>query len=739
MIRILPTFRGCVCRARLCLFLFFSAIIVAQNRIAPPEFNVPGLIVDPEQAFASLDASVWQGARVVSDFFQTSPGENLPPSQQALLKVFHDNTSLWVAVRCLDTQPGLLRRERFRRDDVPASAEGITISLDPSGMAHQVFWIRVTPFNDVADGVQDLVRGGMGQELDFEFHSTVHRHAQGYDVVVRIPFASLPIPATVGAQNWYIAVDRTVPRTNLEQISLVPLNRGSSDPRDYLARITMEVGSNVIKTWHFIPTAVASLNTTEASETGQPDERESWRKGNVELTGWWTPRPSTRASFTINPDFSQIEADDVYQRINNRYPVFIPEKRPFFLDPNDPFRTTGFTLVNTRAIVDPFLGVRYFDHRDAVGLYALSAIERNTPSERFGLPSGTVRDTSWNIFAGKWSNPKGSLGLLATSMDYGGTFNRVTSLDGDVRWGNLGVKFQEAFTQTRLGDAPQDVGKATFLQADYRLTGWFSLGGSYKTLSQNFNTMAGFEPEVGIEKRTAYVDFNFRPSRENALVKGYSLDLRHQRKDDWSGQLVEEFVQASQILELPSRLMIFLNLLDGREAFLGTTYNQRDTSLTINWSRYEHFGLGVFGSRFHTIFYNPANPRSVDGGLYGLTLNQSFEGFTLKHRWQRVRLNETNGSAWAAKQDSFQTTLQLVFGEGMSIRIFHTWDRAEWADFGLENPQAYFQALFTYQPSTFTRFFVGFNLRSSEQRIIGTGQSAVARENRYFIKWAYSI
>jgi hypothetical protein len=60
---------------------------------------------------------------------------------------------------------------------------------------------------------------------------------------------------------------------------------------------------------------------------------------------------------TANPDFSQVESEDPQITVNQRFEVYFPEKRPFFLENEDYFRTP-FDLFFTRNIQDPSAGIR---------------------------------------------------------------------------------------------------------------------------------------------------------------------------------------------------------------------------------------------------------------------------------------------------------------------------------------------------------------------------------------------
>ena len=91
------------------------------------------------------------------------------------------------------------------------------------------------------------------------------------------------------------------------------------------------------------------------------------------LTAKFIPSPAMTLDLAINPDFAQVEADQLVVTANQRFPIFFPEKRPFFLEGIDIF-TTPITAVHTRAIVDPDVAVKTTGKigRNSFGLIAAS-------------------------------------------------------------------------------------------------------------------------------------------------------------------------------------------------------------------------------------------------------------------------------------------------------------------------------------------------------------------------------
>ena len=141
---------------------------------------------------------------------------------------------------------------------------------------------------------------------------------------------------------------------------------------------------------------------------------------------------------TINPDFAQVESDEPQNTINQRFEVFFPEKRPFFLENSNFFEAPliglGFLqprMVFTRRIADPTFGVRLTGKQGPWNLGFLVADDR---SPGLIVPDNDPLHGQRAYFAiGRVSRDLGeqsSIGAMFTTREFHGTFNRVGGLDG---------------------------------------------------------------------------------------------------------------------------------------------------------------------------------------------------------------------------------------------------------------------------------------------------------------------
>lgn len=257
--------------------------------------------------------------------------------------------------------------------------------------------------------------------------------AGGYEVEIAIPFRSLRF-AGGDVRTWGLHVQRWIAR-KAERISWQPQSREATSLLTQMGTLT---GLSAIRTQRpldLIPTLTASAVTIPA-----PDDTRTTREASPGVTATWQVTPNAAISAAVNPDFSQVEADVPQIDVNQRFPPFYAEKRPFFLEGGQYFRSPGaLTFVNTRQIVDPDWGVRLAGKVGSNTVAALSARDRN--GAVFHL-ARYQRDLGANS----------TIGAFLTERRLAGSVNRVLALDGQIRFSKQTIGFQAGRSTT---DVPE--------------------------------------------------------------------------------------------------------------------------------------------------------------------------------------------------------------------------------------------------------------------------------------------
>jgi hypothetical protein len=380
-----------------------------------------------------LDEAVWESALPVDLAWETSPGENLPAATGAICLVYHDREHLYVGFRCIEPEPaGLVARMADR--DLGGEDDLVGLLVDPFHDRRRGFRFEVTAGGVQLDARRDEV-GDTPDDYDWDaiWSSAVAREADGWSVEIAISFRALRFPNHGEPKTWGFLPYRQRPRSEREVTAALPLNRG--DPCA-LCQVLELRGFAAVSTGH-------DLELTPTWTAARTDRSDAWPPGDLEsgkvmaepgLSLRWGPWTDVGLAAAINPDFSQVEADELQLEINTRYALYYREKRPFFLDGADLF-DTPLEVVHTRTVVDPVWGAKASAKQGAWAVGVFGARDRAAnlllaTNESSGIvPLG--RDATTGVVRLRRDVGDGStVGVLFTGREGDGYSNVVGGLDG---------------------------------------------------------------------------------------------------------------------------------------------------------------------------------------------------------------------------------------------------------------------------------------------------------------------
>lgn len=678
---------------QLALVLLASAMEAAE----PPTWSVPRLEGEV-RADGFLDERQYAQALHWDGFVEIQPRENAQPGRRTEVFVFSNEKGLVVGIRAHDPQPGEIKRERYRRDEA-WNSERVEILLDPTGEAKQGLFIIVTPTNDVMDGLYDLSSGSTQLGYDLIFHHGARISEAGWECELVIPFSSLSFAPQTQAR-FLMLVQRYVPRKDMEVHSWLPIRRDSEDPREGMAYLLVDTaGVRAARSWHLLPAWVGS----HVSE--QHAARSRSAQGALGLTAEWQPRQDTLVKGTFRPDFSQVEADDTYQKINNRYPVYIREKRPFFLEGAESF-ATPFTLFYTRKIVQPEWGLKLSHRGEKLGLFAIVAQEENVPAARFGL-SGPDKTTTWGVLRSTWSlDEAGSfLGATATYRDFGGDHrNSVFSIDAAKNGKKFSLVAQLAVSSTDGQDTAQR-GSAATLEARYRWNEFWSTGASYERLSPSFQADAGFVVRTDREILQVQQSYSYKPKERVGLVRESNINLSWRNERTTSGQLVWQGPWIFGNVIFPRQLSFGASLGYGTEGVNGLKFpNTYVGNLWASWDEYPVLQPSFWVLVGRQVVYGPQAWQGGSQG-WGGSFSSRKRAFTAS-----LGYDEYSFGDGARTQKSWQAAVTYVWNEQWSAKLFLVDDDLRFFDYALAFRSRFINALLTYRVNPFSAVYVGANL-----------------------------
>jgi hypothetical protein len=505
-----------------------------------------------------LDDEVWNGAALLKDFYQIDPGDNTAPSKPTEVLIGYDPKFLYIAFRAFD-EPDKIRSTIAKRDNIWQD-DYVGFFLDTFHDKRKAFEAFFNPLGIQGDGV--LTEGrGEDMSVDILMDSKGIVGENGYVVEIAIPFKSIRYEAGKG-KFWGAHFFRRIQRFNRELSSWMPFSRSISGNMNQAGRLTGLEGILAERTIELMPSLTLSQDgkfvrafgvfpgtAAAAADPGRiVNEPIRFDPG---LTAKFIPSPAITLDLAINPDFAQVEADQLVVTANQRFPIFFAEKRPFFLEGIDIFNTP-ITAVHTRAIVDPDIAVKTTGKigRNTFGIMAASD---NGPGNVVGderLRPGNFRFLDKNAYIGvlrlkRDVGKENSLGILATSYNFIEKHNDVFAVDGRFRLDKqTTATFQVLGTTSRNFFFDPNDGITR-----YRTGNGFGYSGSYVVSGRNWGYEFGgegftqdYRADVGFFQRTnsnftyGFLRYNSDPKPKKKLISYHIHNFTH-IDYDWQGRM----------------------------------------------------------------------------------------------------------------------------------------------------------------------------------------------------------
>jgi hypothetical protein len=482
-----------------------------------------------------LDEAAWVDAPVLTGFTQYEPVEGIPASQRTEVRVLMADDAVLFGIRAYDTGGEEIRATLSRRDGFGGSDDWVRVILDTFNDQRRAFVFQVNPLGVQADGIWVEGRGGRGEPVDwspdFLWASAGRVDDDGYTVEFEVPFKSLRFP-DASMQDWGLQVTRRVQRSGFSE-SWAPI---TSNEANRLAQAGSLRGLEDLDPGLFMelnPVMTASRlgSWNEASQGLVHDPTAS--DFGMNLTYGLTSNLTLDG--TYNPDFSQVEADAGQITVNERFALFLPEKRPFFLEGTDVFSMPE-RLVYTRSISNP------------VGAAKLSGKVGGTTVAYVGAvdQAGTAGDAVVNLLRVKRDvGGTSSVGLAYTDRMTGGqSYNRVAGVDGRFV---IARRYSVDVMAAASADGGQldDTQWGSLLSAKFRRASRaLSMSASFLDITPAFKARSGFIRQVGITEVDARTGYTWRGG-SGAAVESVSASVDAEgtwvREEFWSGGAPEEW------------------------------------------------------------------------------------------------------------------------------------------------------------------------------------------------------
>lgn len=457
--------------------------------------DVPAVRMDTTIAVdGRLDEPAWGRAAVLTGFSLYAPSDDRPAPDSTEVLVWYSRTAVYVGIRAFEPH-GEVRATLADRDRVSGD-DNVEVHLDTFDERRRALVFIVNPLGVQADGTKNegggfipgsnVAPGQTDLSADFVWQSRGRITAQGYEVELRIPFSSLRYPART-PQQWGIQVVRRVQHSGYEQ-TWTPARRASSS---FIAQAGRLVGLTGMHHGQVVELNPELTSTVVGSPCCAPDDAQ-WRyAGSARLGGnvRWAPGSNFVVNGTIRPDFSQVEADAAQIAADQRFALFYPERRPFFVEGSDQFNVPNI-LVYTRRIAQPEVAAKVTGKVGLTDVALLTAVDDRGTTDDGSRPLVNIARLTRSL------RGQSTAGVLYSGRVSGARANHVGGGDARLVFGRL--YFVQLQAVRSITTAKGRTRSAPMWEALVDRTGR-SWGFNYRLtgIGPDFETDNGFVPRTG--------------------------------------------------------------------------------------------------------------------------------------------------------------------------------------------------------------------------------------------------
>jgi len=533
----------------------------------------------------------------VEGFIQRDPKDGSPISQKTEVYLGYTNQNLYVVCVCFDSEPGKIRAHMVRREQINDDDQ-FGFVLDTFSDRKNGLFFYVNPLGIQQDGIWNDF-----QEPDYSYDMLWNSQGkitpQGFVVWFEIPFRSLRFPRNP-EQSWGIFFERDI-RRNFE-FSFYP--HISSNTQGWLTQETHADGLREIspgRNIQFVPYgSLRSFRGLDDRPGGVPQFSGKSFEPRAGLDSKIVLKDSLVFDATLNPDFAQVESDEPQVTVNQRFEVFFPEKRPFFLE-NAGYFATPINLVFTRRIADPDYGLRLTGKQGPWSIGAFFADDKSpgksvAPADPLSGAKAYFGVLRVNHDIGKQS----TIGLIYTDRELTTVpntactenrcivgSNRVGGIDAKITFSHTWYATAQALVSSTDFNNGFHKGGPDFWEYVEHSTRKVEYNALYQDTSEGFQTETGFFRRPDIRRFSQFALYRFRPEGKHLVWHGPGLFTINNW--DHKGTRLEWFANANYRFQFQRQVFF---------GFFGNLGHERlrpiDFSALPNNRDYAHHHSGFF-------------------------------------------------------------------------------------------------------------------------------------------------
>tara|TARA_R110001599_G_scaffold9738_13_gene48303 strand:+ start:6186 stop:8396 length:2211 start_codon:yes stop_codon:yes gene_type:complete len=609
--------------------LYFSTIGFSQTPVLDNDTQIrPTAVAVPIETDPMIDGNilkdeVWQKIKPFGGLLQSQPNYGQMASERTEIRIAYTEHTFYLAVVCYDSDPDGLVVSDARRDALLDNTDAFLFIVDTYKDNQNGFIFGTNSLgveydaqvDNEGQGNQNTNRqqggtiGGFNLNWDGSWKVRTSVHDEGWSAEFAIPLRTIRFQP---GKDWGINFRRNIRKTN-EIVYWSPMPIGFNLNRLSLAGTLTGLNLKTPRNLKVIPYVLGQL--AKDFEANDPKA-----KFTPEVGGdiKFSITPSLTLDLTYNTDFAQVEVDE--QQVNlDRFNLFFPEKRPFFLE------NAGLFSVGSPGEVDLFFSRRIGIGDDGnivpiIGGARLSGKLDRTNVGLLTMFTDEVEDAGIqknNFTVARVNHEfKGRSALGAAFINRSGIgvdddFNSTIALDGKL---GLGRKARMTGFYARTNGPMDTINEHSFrLKTDYIWNSW-EIGGGYTEVGEGFNPEVGFLQRSAFRKPEARILYHYRPKNENSVILELRPHISYNSFWNFEGFQETSYTHIDNHWEFKSGMEIHTGLNLTTEGVLDPF--EISDGVTVLPGTYRH-------SESQLVFFtNKSNPvsvniRSVIGGSFG--------------------------------------------------------------------------------------------------------------------------
>jgi len=740
-----------------CSVLLISTVGFSQDGNSDDIFKKKYIInVNKKKTEINIDGvlreDAWSHAEKAELNYEFMPRNNVKPEVNTDVYFLYDASNLYVGFICYENDMSNIRANITERDNI-FDDDMVVLLLDTFNDQKIAYEIFVNPYGIQGDGIWNMNNEDMS--YDMIWFSDAKMYDDRWTIEMKIPFKSLTFPKG-NIQNWRLHIARMRPRSSRQQISWIPIDRDNPVILEQAGWLKGLTNIQRGKVFQLLPYTIASNQGERLNiEVPESDFKEGKIKSDFGMGVKYGLSSNLNLNFVYNPDFSQIESDPTQIDVNNTHALYFSERRPFFLEGNEAFRThLNNDIIYTRTINNPIFAAKLTGKIGDVQVGYISAYDRNTPYiiplEDRSSSFATNKNSFSNILRLKYDlSGESYIGGVITNREGEAGFNRLGSIDARFQFlKNYYFDFQYATSstlepknpdlyesdnkfsdkdRTATFDGEKFNGKVIFATFRRRAEN-VNLSIYYRDYSPTFRAGNGFVRSNNYRYYEVNFDFDFYPN--NKILDNYSISPEFSQEYNYQNQLKNHRYELNLFGRFKKQTILIFNYEYENTRFDNILFkNLYSIFFMIESKPTKYLTLGTYNSLGKDIYRTSEDPRKALSKSLEIYIKlRPTSNFNISAGAEKFILDELNNNGNIFDGHTFRTIFNYQYNRNLYLRII--------SQYNSFSKSYEIDPLIRYKLNPFTIFYIG---STYDFKKFDDPHGLTKLQRQYFMKLQYLV